>query len=133
VGGGWSYAGAMEGSREGRRAQGTEVRPRGDQGGRSARGRGELLVAMGGEERASSRELQQWSARLLGCSPWTAEGGAMVGAEVPAPMEKPLRAGEQQGKKRSSTMDAGGARLGREQGEGADFHGEEGRLTMEGR
>jgi hypothetical protein len=34
-------------------------------------------VAMGEEERAPSRELEQWSARLLGCSPWTAEGGAM--------------------------------------------------------
>jgi hypothetical protein len=43
-----------------------------------AGGRGELLVAMGGEEREPSRELQQWSARLLGCSPWTAERGAMV-------------------------------------------------------
>jgi hypothetical protein len=66
-----------------------------EQGRRSAGGRGELLAAMWGEERAPSRELQQWSARLQGCSPWTAEGGAMVGAEVPAPMEKPLRAGKQ--------------------------------------
>jgi hypothetical protein len=35
--------------------------------------------------------------------------------------------------KGSSAMDAGGARLGREQGEGAGFHGEEGRPTMGGR
>jgi hypothetical protein len=37
------------------------------------------------------------------------------------------------GEKGSSAMDAGGARLGREQGEGAGFHGEEGRPTMGGR
>jgi hypothetical protein len=27
---------------------------------------------------APSRELQQWGARLLGCSPWIVEGGTVV-------------------------------------------------------
>jgi hypothetical protein len=39
----------------------------------SAMGRSSLLKFW-----APSRELQQWGARLLGCSPWIAEGGTMV-------------------------------------------------------
>jgi|UniRef100_A0A804R5L4 hypothetical protein len=41
--------------------------------------RGELLVAMGEKKGAPSRELQQWSARLLDCSLWTAEEGRCSG------------------------------------------------------
>jgi hypothetical protein len=41
--------------------------------------RGELLVAMGEKKGAPSRELQQWSARLLDCSPWTAKEGRCSG------------------------------------------------------
>jgi hypothetical protein len=41
--------------------------------GGSAMGRSSLLKFW-----APSRELQQWGARLLGFSPWTAEGGTMV-------------------------------------------------------
>jgi hypothetical protein len=108
-----------------------------EQGRRSAGGRGELLVAMGGEERASWTAVSCWSARLLG----SAAGLLAVDSRgrrhgwsrgTRAHGEASTRRGTAE-EKGSLATDAGCARLGREQGEGAEFHGEEGRPTMGGR
>jgi hypothetical protein len=94
-GAGWNFLGAVDqrAGRPGRRNQAPCWLPwsRGRAHGVSSRG----VHCRGWSSRPWSRE----GARLLDWSPWIAEGGAMVGAEVPAPMEKPQHAGEQQGKK----------------------------------
>jgi hypothetical protein len=97
----------------------------------------ELLQSMeeeGALGREWSREHRPWERRKGGGK------DAMAVGEIRAPWleqryPRPWRSLCAQGNRRgkgSSVMDAGGARLGREHGEGAGFHGEEGRPAMGG-